>query len=681
MGCGRGVASVAFFLIHLLFPAMVVVGAPASIKNLFVISQATLEELLQFAQSSPAAPKGKDDDDLLSGSPPKKPATKPAAKDDDLLAPGPAKSIGKPGSKGGDDLLLEQSEKDKKAPVKAPKAEDTTKEAAKEHAKLFVENRFPSSATCATCHPTQYEQWRVSQHAYAQLSPVFNSMQAAILKRTSSTNGDFCVRCHTQIGMILGEPLFIRNADRHPASREGITCIVCHRINKSFGKVSGRLPIVEGDILQPVQGPRGNEELKRVLENRDQYRVVTDPKQQGRRIHTDAEKFFQLTTPGFCGTCHDVNLVNGFRLEEAFSDYKTSPAARNGVSCQDCHMGKVQGKPSGFGHGPAAVVGGVPTRPRKLTNHYFAGPDHSIVHPGIFPFNAKAEEMATIDEWLQFNHKAGWGTDKFENSIPRGYKFPKRWESIDDRYDARKIIEENLKLLDWARERRLEVLRNGFQVGDIKVNRASRDGIEFTVEVKNGTDGHNVPTGFIAERVIFLQVAVTDRDGKVVFKSGDYDPNGDLRDSHSVYVHNGQLPLDKYLFSLQSKFLVRMERGGEREQILAINVSPDPLPYIRPSTNPTVLTGRPTAARIHRFVIEPNGKRFPKYVVDKRDLTGKGPYKASIKLIVGMVPINLIDDIKEVGFDYNMSPREVADRVKEGHLTLSEHQAIIPVSD
>ena len=73
--------------------------------------------------------------------------------------------------------------------------------------------------------------------------------------------------------------------------------------------------------------------------------------------------------------------------------------------------------------------------------------------------------------------------------------------------------------------------------------------------------------------------------------------------------------------------------------------------------------------------------RFPKYVVDKRGLTGKGPYKANIKLIVGMVPINLIDDIKEVGFDYNMSPREVADRVKEGHLTLSEHQVIIPVSD
>lgn len=666
-------------LVCLLHAGAAAEGAPLSSKSLSAFGKVAQGEMIQLAQSPPAAPKAKDDDDLLSEPPAKKPADKPAAKDDDLLAPETTKSPAKPGGKGGDDLLLEEPEKSGKKPAGKRKPEDTAQGAAREHAKLFLENRFPSSATCATCHPAQYEQWRVSQHAYAQISPVFNSMQATILKRTNGTNGDFCIRCHSQIGMILDEPLFIRNADRHPASREGITCIVCHRVNKAFGKVSGRLPIVEGDILKSVYGPTGDKELKRVLENRDQYRVITSPDQQGRKIHAKVDKFFQLTTPGFCGTCHDVNLVNGFRLEEAFSDFKTSPAARDGVNCQDCHMGRVQGRSSGFDHGPAALVGGVPTKPRKITNHYFAGPDHSIVHPGIFPVNTKAEEMATIDEWLQFDYKAGWGTDRFENRLPSGYKFPKRWESIDDRYDARRIVEENLKLLEWAKVRRLEVLRNGFQVGSIVINRARKSGVEFTVEVKNGTDGHSVPTGFIAERVIFLQVTMTDRDGKVVFRSGDYDPNGDLRDAHSLYVHNGQLPLDKYLFSLQSKFLVRMDRGGEREQILAINVSPDPLPYIRPSTSPTVLTGRPAAARIHRTIIEPNGKRYAKYVVESRALTGNGPYKVNIKLIVGMVPINLIDDIKEVGFDYNMSPREVADRVKEGHLILLEHDLTIPV--
>ena len=44
-----------------------------------------------------------------------------------------------------------------------------------------------------------------------------------------------------------------------------------------------------------------------------------------------------------------------------------------------------------------------------------AGPDYSVIHPGIFPHNAEAQQLATIAEWLKFDHKAGWGTDKFED--------------------------------------------------------------------------------------------------------------------------------------------------------------------------------------------------------------------------------------------------------------------------
>ena len=78
----------------------------------------------------------------------------------------------------------------------------------------------------------------------------------------------------------------------------------------------------------------------------------------------------------------------------------------------------------------------------------------------------------------------------------------------------------------------------------------------------NATDGHGVPTGFDGERNVFLQTTVTDCQGKVVFKSGDLDPNGDVRGENSVYVHNGELPQDKQLFSLQTKFLVRISAAA-----------------------------------------------------------------------------------------------------------------------
>ena len=539
------------------------------------------------------------------------------------------------------------------------------------HNAIFLESRFPSANTCATCHPEHFEEWSVSSHAYAQLSPVFNAMHGTILEQTNGTNGDFCIRCHTPVGMNIGEPEFMTNMDRFSTSREGITCIACHRIKNPYGKVSGRLAIVEGDIFDPVYGSLGNEILDEVTGEDSEFNVNTERGQSGRAIHADAEELPQLTTSAFCGACHDVNLVNGFRLEEAFSEYKSTNAAKEVVTCQDCHMGKVPGKNMGYATGPAAIVGGKPTTPRKRTNHIFAGPDYSIIHKGIFPHNDRAAQMATIRQWLTFNIEAGWGTDEFESNVPDGYEFPERWQYADDRYDARDIINQNEQLLDRVNKERLEVLRAGYVLGDIDVKKVGRNGIDFAVEFRNGTDGHNVPTGFDAERLVFLQITVTDANGNVVFVSGDRDPNGDVRDLHSIYVHNGELPLDKYLFSLQSKFLTRMVRGGEREQVLAVNYSPSPLPFLRPSTRSTVLLGRPVGARKHRKTIGPLDSKWAKYKVTGKQLRNSSPpYKANVKIISQMIPVNLIKEIQGVGFDYYMSPRTVADRVVAGAQTL-----------
>ena len=575
-----------------------------------------------------------------------------------------------------DDVLLSDDE-----PSEEKAVDVEIDDAGKAHLALFAENKYPSANTCKVCHEDHYKEWSVSQHAYAQLSPIYMAMQNKINKLNNGTNGDFCIRCHTQVGMNIGESPYISNLDRHPTSREGITCIVCHRVELPYGKASGRLALVEGDLLTKVYGPTGGEELERVLDNRNEYRVVTDPEESGRKIHTEIGHFPQIQTSQFCGSCHDVNLFNGFRLEEAFSEYKNSPAAARGESCQDCHMGTIQGKVSGYKHAPAAVVGGVPTKKRKVTNHFFAGPDYSVIHPGIFPHNADAAEMASLREWLEFDDKAGWGTDEFEDNLSDDYVFPARWNSIDDRYDARVIIEQQYELLEWARTKRIEVLRNGYLMDDLKVTKQSRKGISFTIPVRNGTDGHNVPTGFDAERLVWLQVTVTDENDKVIFESGDLDPNGDLRDTHSYYVHNGKLPLDKFLFNLQSKFLTRNVRGGEREQILAVNYSTDVTPFVRPFTRSLMLTGQPAGARKHRLTIPPSSTRNAVYKVKKSALSGTDKVNVNYRLMSAMVPVNLVSEIQDVGFDYGMSAKEVATNLIEGHQVIWEKNTSIDLKE
>jgi len=555
-----------------------------------------------------------------------------------------------------DDSLKENLEDDR----------DVAARAAAEHANLFAESNYPSAATCGTCHPKHYKEWAVSQHAYAQLSPIYLSFSSEINEITSGTNGDFCFRCHSPVGANLGESPFISNLDRHPTSREGITCIACHRLSKNYNKRSGRLALKKGNLLTPVYGPTGNAELKRVLDNTDEYRVVTEKGKPGRKIHTDVVKFPTLSQPVFCGTCHDVTLLNGFRLEEAFSEYRLSPAAKNGVTCQDCHMGKVNGIPSGYDEGPAAMVGGKPTQPRKLTNHFFAGPDFSVVHPGIFPHNVEAQEMATMAEWLEFDNEAGWGTDEFEQNVTEGTKFPSRWDSVDDRYDAREILNTQFERLKWARGKRLELLRNGYKLGEIVTLQNDEDGIRFNVKVENLTDGHNVPTGFVAERLVWLYVVVTDSSGKTIFESGDLDPNGDVRDHESSYVLSGDLPLDDQLFDLRSRILVQNSRGGERERIIPVPYPITVIPFLRPTTRSLILTGESTVERVHRKGIPPLGHRWAKYKIDEEDLTGKVPYKLKVQFKAAMVPSNLVIAIQNRGFDFSLSAREIVDRVSAG---------------
>ncbi len=646
--------------------------APSAPAPLTTPASKEADDLLVPSPPAPAAAATSTDDDLLA---PSAPGTQPAApsSDDDLLLPPGAPTTNEPMP---DQLLLPGN-----APPPPPKTATgaaTEGNAAAAHAKLLVENKFPSASTCATCHPTQFRQWSVSQHAYAQISPIFNTMQATIDKRTSGTNGDFCIRCHTQVGMQLQEPIFASNMDRNPTSREGISCIVCHRVKNNYGKVSGRTAIQEGDLFEPVFGPKGNKILKQVLNQPDKFQVVTKRGEVGRAIHTNVIKFDPLEKSGFCGTCHDVNLLNGFRLEEAFSQFKNSPANARGETCQDCHMGKIPGIKSGYAFGPAAMVGDQPTPPRKLTDHRFAGPDYSVIHPGLFPFNVKAQQTATMREWLQFDYRAGWGADAFEKKAPADYKFPPRWQSIDDRYDARAILDDQFAKLEEASQQRYQLLRRGFRLQDLVVEQNDPRGIKFKIKVANGTDGHGAPTGFDAERANFLQVVVTDRHGRAVFVSGDRDPNGDVRDIESAYVHDLKLPLDKYLFSLQSKFLVTLLRGGERVQILPTNKSVDPLPYVRPATNADALLARPMGARKQSIVLPPNGFRWAPYKVTARQLTGAPPYRVNVKFITQMVPVNLVGDIAEVGFDYFMSPKSIADRVVERSQTLWNRTVVLP---
>ena len=119
------------------------------------------------------------------------------------------------------------------------------------HFDAFSESAYPRASQCAACHRQIYDEWRGSSHAYAAVSPVFHKFEQAI-NTLAPTIGAFCVRCHISTGTAMDEPREMPIWERAQVSREGVTCVTCHRVDENYGKVNGERRIVPGDIILEV---------------------------------------------------------------------------------------------------------------------------------------------------------------------------------------------------------------------------------------------------------------------------------------------------------------------------------------------------------------------------------------------------------------------------------------------
>lgn len=331
-----------------------------------------------------------------------------------------------------------------------------------------------------------------------------------------------------------------------------------------------------------------------------------------------------LKTSQFCGECHDVFNPQGVRLEEAFSEWQNSPAAKDQVTCQQCHMGPVQGvaiaedcRPLGY----AAVLpcGKQEQLPlRRLTDHTFSGPDYSLLPDTEFP------------------HKLDWMYECDYRDTSR--LTPYQQKSLAD------LRKRNRRQLELADRKRYELLGNAAKMA-VKVPEAPRAGrlLPIQVDVTSKVSGHSVPTGFTAERQLWVWIEVRDPQGEVVFVSGDFDSNHDLRDSHSHDVLTGKLPADHFLLNFQNRFIALTNKGTDRSVILSVNRHLQPVNVLRPATGISASFGRPATFRIAKGSLPPLatiGRTYPVILPDCA-----GTYTLRVQLMFRHLPPNLLDHV------------------------------------
>jgi hypothetical protein len=469
----------------------------------------------------------------------------------------------------------------------------------------LMETDFPSAKQCAPCHERQYDQWSRSMHAYAQNSPVFEAFQMTLMERTGGTIGTFCTRCHTPIGVALGENGARRNIHRSRIALESVTCVVCHRRKHGQYKNNGRLVAEPGDLLVTcMYGPFDNS-------------VSSETS------HASAG-FSYIKSSQFCGDCHDVTSPNGVRNEEAFSEWANSPAAKQRITCQNCHMGPVQGIPiaeKDRPRGPAAVVPGVPVERmpiRTLSDHTFAGPDYSLLPDTEFPFKL---------DWM-------YEVDYRDDSKLTPYQI----KTLEE------LRRKNRDSLRKADEKRYEVLSNAARLWVTHPEQIARgERFAIRVDVQSLLAGHSFPTGFTAERQIWVSVEVLSPEGQLVFASGGLDHNLDLLEEHSYDVITGKLPLDKYLLNFQNKFTALTNKGTERPVVISVNRHIAPTSVLRPNPQPAISFGRPSDFRIAKASLPPLKTIGQTYPVTLPDCPG--PYTVRVKLNFRHLPPTLLDHV------------------------------------
>ena len=505
------------------------------------------------------------------------------------------------------------------------------------HTKIFAKSSYPSAEVCGACHKKIYDEWRTSAHANASRSPVFYAFEQKLDGLTLGTKDAFCIRCHSGTRLQTKTNRMVAVWKLPKVQTEGVTCISCHRVADAYLKTNGARRIMPGKVDQaPVN-------------------VGRIPSKEELKLAPHKVKFFkQIKKSEMCVSCHQVAIHPGIGLEVVWDQYQKSAAHAHGISCQQCHMSSDPGKPTGYSINEETGC--------EHHNHSFWGPSWPVTHPGLFPINPAADQF-TIKQWLKFDYRAGWGTEKFEDRVDEGKihpRFPGIWKDQDNRFEARDIITENEDLLAEKYKKRQEMFHTSIGVhgpffdSGLKVGRS----LSFHYNVTNLGSGHNLPSGSLgAQPQFWLNVVLTGPDGKRLWESGYLDSYGDIADIMSSDVLEDKIPMDKQLVNYQTKFLTTNVKGTDRENILPVNLDVDPLLFIRPATLPTTVLNHPPLARLEARSLAPLETKKAEYTVPAKLIKKPGIYRLSFRMRYRQWPIYFLKFIN--------APKDVIRRANE----------------
>jgi hypothetical protein len=226
--------------------------------------------------------------------------------------------------------------------------------------------KFEPSTVCKQCHASIYGEWTQSMHSRAREAWYFSHMVASERMNMVCNNelgkSIACQTCHEPAGVYPIADIIQKNPPA-VAATEGVTCDVCHRVTT-----------VEGTGAFSF-GPMD--------EKRGPYRDAQSP--YHKTVYAPL-----VESSDFCVACHgQLSNLNGLTVCDTTRAWRESRYAKEGKTCQSCHMPSLTGAAA---TGPGAPADAPKNRPRH--SHVFRGPNGD---PTILATAATVEQQVKRD--------------------------------------------------------------------------------------------------------------------------------------------------------------------------------------------------------------------------------------------------------------------------------------------
>jgi hypothetical protein len=258
----------------------------------------------------------------------------------------------------------------------------------------------------------------------------------------------------------------------------------------------------------------------------------------------------------FCVKCHSPVASMLGEIPPGFDPTALTTLAKKGIQCDICHAistfepgkGITTFRLDGVKQGPITDPLSNSYHGVEFDSRYDKSAICSPCHDVLGPEGTQLEFTST--EW-QTSPYTAMGLECQGCHMPT-YSGQAAIDGLQrDELHRHTFVGVDIPLVDFpGRDNTVAAVRDLLQNSvtmDVTLPATADTGGAFAIEVSvtNDRTGHNVPTGTIFERQMWIEVLVKDvATENVIYQSGTLDENGDLLDDTSDFVQSGAIPED-----------------------------------------------------------------------------------------------------------------------------------------